>query len=175
MRRKNIITVLVIVMSLWSDSICKEMLDLKLGIFSIKDVYGKKTYIGFPEIKAGFSDFITENITIGFELDYYVLPKNYDLWGATIDSEINIVKNFVDIGWLVQQNNGYIGVVLGYDFGVDIFSYIIFGSPHKLPVGTYQLVITKEIKLKDNKSLKIDVGIQEHPVEKISIRFGLGL
>ena len=171
MSRKKIIIVLVIVMSLWSDSICKEMLDLKLGLFSINDVYGKGTYIGFPEISAGIGKIFSRNIYAGLELNYYQLPKNCNLWGNILNTEIHVLKTFLNIGLITEQKNGFIGLYLGYDLGVDLIPMLIsLGRPN-----TLQLVFTKGFKMnsKENKNIIFDLGVQNSPLLKIFFRCGI--
>jgi hypothetical protein len=170
MRRKNIITVLVIVMSLSLIRIAlgkTVMLDMKLGIYGIQDTVGEKIHIGIPEIASGFWYLVKDNIITGLELDYFLLPDNYNLWGNTIDTKVKVFKEYINIGWYRVEGERFRGVVFGYNFGMNILGNL---------VGGYKVREESSMKLmymRKDKLIGYDIGIENTPGLRIFGRLGI--
>jgi len=174
--KKAILLILMMMLFVKQYGYSEELFDVKLGIFSIQDTKGEKTYTGFPELSISISKYVKENITVGLELDYYQLPRNYNLWGNMIGSEIQVFKNFINFGWRKEQKNGFMGLSLGYDMGYDLIGGLIRGQ--KLGrTDTLQLIFSKGIRpknWKENILVVIDAGVQNKPGLKIFVHCGIG-
>ena len=176
--KKQAVVWLLLVLSVLMENYCisKERFDFKLGMFGIQDTKGKETYAGFPEISASAGKIFKENIYAGLELDYFLLPENYNLWGNTINSKVQVFKSFINCGWIKQQESGFMGVTAGYDFGINVFSSFV-GGQRVGDVASIKVMFTKGIVPKKweikNKMLVYDIGIQNTPGYRIFGRFGI--
>lgn len=168
---------LVLVMAVLIKDICiaKEVFDIKLGAFNVQDTKGEKSYTCFNEISAGVGKYIKDNIVIGLEMDYYRLPANYNLWGTTIDRETQVLKNFLNCEYIIKQDEkGFMGVTLGYDFGYSVFRGLLGGQTLG-DIASWKLMFEKGFRLKgwNNKMLFVNAGLQNNPVNRVFAGFGI--
>lgn len=173
-RKLLVVLVLCVVINAFCHS--KELIDFKLGSFQIEDTKAEKTYTGFPEVSASIGKLFNGSIYAGLELDYFLLPENYNLWGNTTNSKVQVFKSFINCGWIIQQGNGFSGFIAGYDFGINIFSSLI-GGQKVGDVASWKLMYTKGIipkKWEDkNRILVFDAGVQNTPGCRLFVRFGI--
>lgn len=80
----------------------KELFDLKLGLFSIQDTKGEKTYTRFPEISANVGKVFKERIYAGLELDYFFAAGKLQFMGQYNKFKSTGIQDLYKL-WLAQE------------------------------------------------------------------------